>query len=186
MALRYAGIDYELREISLKNKPPEMLAISPKGTTPVLQLINGEVLEESLDIIHWALDQNDPAGWRQFSPRQQEFGKSLILENDTEFKQNLDRYKYYVRFTESQTFYRFQAEPYLQTLDKLLQPQGFLLGDRPSVADIAIFPFVRQFAHVDLEWFDNCPYQTLVKWLNFYKSGELFLSVMKKPSYKKL
>jgi glutathione S-transferase len=180
MALRYAGIDYELREVSLKNKPPEMLAISAKGTTPVLQLMDGQVLEESLDIIYWALHQDDPEGWRQFPLNLLELGKNLILENDTEFKQNLDRYKYYVRFTEPQATYRSQAETYLQSLDRLLQQHHFLLGDRPSVADIAIFPFVRQFAHVDLQWFDQSPYQALVKWLNFYKSNQLFLKIMEK------
>jgi glutathione S-transferase len=180
MALRYAGIDYELREVSLKNKPPEMVAISPKGTTPVLQLANGKVLDESLDIIYWAVAQNDPAGWQDFAPQLLELGDNLILQNDTEFKQNLDRYKYYVRFTEPQAFYRSHAEPYLQTLDKLLQQHRFLLGDRPSVADIAIFPFVRQLAQVDLAWFEDSPYQALLKWLNFYKSSALFLQVMAK------
>jgi glutathione S-transferase len=180
MALKYAGIDYQLREVSLKNKPPEMLAISPKGTTPVLQLADGKVLEESLDIIYWALHQNDPEGWLQFSPNLLELGKKLILENDSEFKQNLDRYKYYVRFTEPQATYRSQAETYLQTLERLLQQHCFLLGDRQSVADIAVFPFVRQLAHVDLQWFDNSPYQALVKWLNFYKSSPLFLKIMEK------
>jgi glutathione S-transferase len=180
MALRYAGIDYELREISLKNKPPEMLAISPKGTTPVLQLTDGEVLEESLDIIYWALAQNDPEGWLEFFPNLLELGKNLIAINDSEFKQNLDRYKYHVRFPEPQATYRAQAETYLETLEKLLRLHSFLLGDRDSFADIAIFPFIRQFAHVDLDWFDNSHYLALVRWLNFYKSSSLFLSVMEK------
>jgi glutathione S-transferase len=180
MVLLYADIRYELREVSLKNKPPEMLAISPKGTTPVLQLGDGRILEESLDIMDWALGQNDPKGWRQFPQEQLELSKTLIALNDSEFKQILDRYKYHVRFTEPQSTYRSQAEPYLQRLNQLLQTHQFLLGDRPSVADVAIFPFIRQFAHVDLQWFDNSPNQALVTWLNFYKSSQLFLSVMSK------
>jgi glutathione S-transferase len=180
MGLLYAGICYELREVSLKNKPPEMLAISPKGTTPVLQLTDGRVLEESLDIMDWAIAQNDPEGWRQFPQRQLELGQKLIALNDSKFKQILDRYKYHVRFTESQSTYRSQAEPYLKRLEQLLQTHPFLLSDRPSVADVAIFPFIRQFAHVDLQWFDNSPYPALVRWLNFYKSSPLFLKVMEK------
>jgi glutathione S-transferase len=180
MVLLYADISYELREVSLKNKPPEMLAISPKGTTPVLQLGDGRILEESLDIMDWALGQNDPKGWRQFPQEQLELSKTLIALNDSEFKQILDRYKYYVRFSEPQSTYRSQAEPFIQILNQLLQTHQFLLGDRPSVADVAIFPFIRQFAHVDLQWFDNSPNQALVTWLNFYKSSPLFLSVMSK------
>ncbi len=180
MTLKYAGIDYELKEVSLKNKPSELLAISPKGTTPVLQLVDGEVLEESLDIIYWALAQNDPEGWLKFPPNLLELGKTLIALNDSEFKQNLDRYKYYVRFPEPQIIYRLQAEIYLETLEQLLQQHPFLLGDRSSFVDIAIFPFIRQLAQVDLHWFDNSQYLALVKWLNFYKSSSLFLSVMEK------
>jgi glutathione S-transferase len=180
MVLLYAGISYELREVSIKNKPLEMLVISPKGTTPVLQLGDGRILEESLDIMYWALAQNDPDGWLQFTQEQLELGQKLIALNDSEFKQILDRYKYYVRFTEPQSTYRSQAEPFLQRLNQLLQTHQFLLGDRPSVADVAIFPFIRQFAHVDLQWFDNSPHQALVTWLNFYKSSPLFLGVMSK------
>jgi len=180
MTLKYAGIDYELKEVSLKNKPSELLAISPKGTTPVLQLVDGEVLEESLDIIYWALAQNDPEGWLKFPLNLLKLGKTLIALNDSEFKQNLDRYKYYVRFPEPQIIYRLQAEIYLETLEQLLQQHPFLLGDRSSFVDIAIFPFIRQLAQVDLHWFDNSQYLALVKWLNFYKSSSLFLSVMEK------
>ncbi len=179
MALVYAGIRYELREISLKNKPMEMLAISPKGTTPVLQLTDGTVLEESLDIMRWAIAQNDPERW-QFPVNLSELGQRLIAVNDLEFKQNLDRYKYYVRFTKPQAFYRSQAESYLQTLNQLLQQHDFLLSDRPCLADIAIFPFIRQFAHVDLQWFENSEYQALRKWINLYKSSKLFLRVMER------
>ncbi|AFY74879.1 glutathione S-transferase [Synechococcus sp. PCC 7502] len=180
MALKYAGVAYALIEVSLKNKPAEMLAISPKGTTPVLQLPDGRVLEESLDIMHWALTQNDPEGWQRFPSDLLELGQNLIRINDHEFKQNLDRYKYYVRFTEPQIVYRQQAETFLQTLEQLLQNHNFLLGDRTSLADIAIFPFIRQLAHVDLAWFEHSAYQALVRWLNFYKSSQLFLRVIEK------
>jgi len=180
MSLLYAGIKYELREVSLKNKPPEMLSISPKGTTPVLQLGDGRVLEESLDIMDWALDQNDPDGWLRFSQEQLELEQTLITHNDSDFKQALDRYKYHIRFTEPQSTYREQAEIYLQKLDQLLQTHKFLLGDRPAMADIAIFPFVRQFAHVDLQWFENSHYQALGNWLKYYKSSALFLRAMEK------
>lgn len=181
MALLYADIEYELREVSLKHKPAEMLAISPKGTTPVLQLTDGRVLEESLDIMNWAIAQNDPDSWQQLPSDLMELGQKLITINDSEFKQNLDRYKYYVRFAQPQEVYRVTAEVYLQTLEQLLQHHNFLLGDRPSWADVAIFPFIRQFAHVDLQWFEQSTYQALGKWLKFYKSSQLFLKVMEKP-----
>ncbi len=181
MALAYAGIVCELREISLRCKPTEMLAISPKGTTPVLQLANGDILEESLDIMYWAMGQNDPDGWSESKGESLSLGKKLIAINDLEFKQHLDRYKYFQRFPEApQTVYRSQAEVYLQTLESLLQKHQFLLSDRTTLVDIAIFPFVRQFAHVDMEWFQSSPYHYLQQWLSWHEASELFQHVMQK------
>ena len=188
MTLRYAGINVELREVVLKNKPAEMLSLSPKGTVPVLQLSKGEVLEESRDIIDWALKQNDPQDWlcsgpsQHQSPLQSEM-KTLVDENDGEFKYWLDRYKYSDRYPgQSMERYREQGLVFLHQLEARLNRGGYLFGDTVSWADTAIFPFVRQFAHVDKGWFDSTDLSCLQVWLNAQLQGELFLSVMAKYS----
>ncbi|MCY7331546.1 MAG: glutathione S-transferase N-terminal domain-containing protein, partial [Pseudanabaena sp. CAN_BIN31] len=140
MALNYAGISYELREVSLKNKPREMLDISAKGTTPVMQIFDSGafnqdfiVLEESLDIMNWAIQQNDPLNWEDLSEQSMAIAKHLINTNDREFKQALDRYKYPNRFPEKpQEFYRQQAEEFLQVLELQLQSNNFLICDRQT------------------------------------------------------
>ncbi|MDX2254733.1 MAG: glutathione S-transferase [Pseudanabaenaceae cyanobacterium bins.39] len=192
MALAYAGISYELREVSLKNKPKEMLTISPKGTTPVLQIFIQEhnlesfiVLEESLDIMNWALDQQDSLGWRDLSDADLAIAHQCIHSNDTTFKKFLDRYKYPNRFPEqTQECYRQSAEEFLKLLEsRLMTISGgdkFLFGDRHTLADIAIFPFIRQFAHVDLDWFYQSPYLHLQQWLSWHENSALFISVMQK------
>ncbi len=184
MALAYADVSYELREVSLKSKPKEMLDISPKGTTPVMQIFAGQdfiVLEESLDIMHWALDQNDPLNWNNLSDRSVTIAKQLINTNDREFKQSLDHYKYPNRFPENpQEFYRQQAEEFLQVLELQLQQNNFLICDRQNLADIAIFPFVRQFAYVNIDWFNSSPYPKLQQWLQWHETSPMFEFVMQK------
>jgi glutathione S-transferase len=191
MALAYAEITYELREVSLKNKPKEMLEISPKGTTPVMQIFdaaqNFMVLEESLDIMCWALQQNDPLNWGNLSNDDLEIANQLITTNDREFKQALDRYKYANRFPEqSPEFYRQQAEEFLKILERKLCDHSqsvnsqFLIGDRQTLVDVAVFPFVRQFAYVDIEWFNASSYLNLQRWLRWHESSVLFELVMQK------
>jgi glutathione S-transferase len=193
MALAYARISYELREVSLKNKPKQMLEISPKGTTPVMQIVNDVensdqgsnqnfvILEESLDIMNWAVQQNDSCNWLNLSDANLAIAKQLIKTNDGEFKKALDRYKYPNRFPEeSQDFYRQQAEAVLQVLENQLQQNNFLMGDRPTLADIAIFPFVRQFAYVNIDWFHSSPYIYLQKWLQWHETSEIFEFIMQK------
>ena len=190
LGLAYAGISYELREVSLKNKPREMLNISPKGTTPVLQIFSNpiaenpsqdlRILEESLDIMDWAIAQNDPLNWQDLPPESVAIAKHLIETNDCEFKQALDRYKYANRFPESPEFYRQQGGKFLQVLEAQLQNHNFLIGDRQTNADFAIFPFVRQFAHVDLNWFEASDYKHLQQWLTLHETSEIFELVMQK------
>lgn len=187
MALRYANIAVEIREISLRDKPPSMLRASPKGTVPVLVLqngdvANGEVLEESLHIMRWALKQRDVDDWQLTKqPELQTKITTLIAENDGAFKRALDRYKYPDRFPEqSQREYRAQGEVFLQQLECSLTTQEFLLSDKLSLADIAIFPFIRQFAAVDSTWFEFSPYLKLQTWLAALLASELFISVMEK------
>ncbi|MBO1518591.1 glutathione S-transferase [Oceanisphaera pacifica] len=175
----FAKLQLELREVTLKNKPAAMLAISPKGTVPVLQLQNGSVIDESQDIMMWALAQQDPSGLLEgFHVHK---ANMLIEQNDQQFKYWLDRYKYADRHPEmSQTDYRQQGEVFLQTLEALLTEQDFLLGNKPTVADIAIMPFVRQFAHVDRDTFYQLPYPYLQKWLQDWLVHPVFLQAMTK------
>jgi glutathione S-transferase len=193
MALAYAGIVYELREVSLKNKPKEMLEISPKGTTPVMQIFkdveNSDqdseqsflILEESLDIMNWAVQQNDPCNWQNLADADFAIAQQLIKTNDGEFKKALDRYKYPNRFPEqSQEFYRQQAEEVLQVLENQLQQHNFLIGDHQTLVDMAIFPFVRQFAYVNIDWFNFSPYPYLQKWLHWHETSKIFEFVMQK------
>jgi glutathione S-transferase len=182
MAIWAATTQVEVREISLREKPAHLLQISPKGTVPVLQLPNGTVLEQSLDIMQWALAQNDPQGWLNAD---REAVNALITINDGDFKKALDRYKYPDRYPEhTQTFYREQGEQFLQRLEAALARHDYLLGDKPSMADVAIFPFIRQFAAVDAEWFASSSYPKLRAWLEGWLESPLFAQVMQKfPTY---
>lgn len=182
MALKYAGIAVEIREISLKDKPKSMLEVSPKATVPVLILQDGTVLEESRDIMRWALQHSDKAGWLGVDS---EHLQMLIAENDGSFKQALDKYKYAIRFPEQPAeTYRAQGEVFLQKLEALLSQTKYLLAEHVSMADIAIFPFVRQFSGVDAAWFETAPYPKLKAWLNSLIESELFVSIMEKqPTY---
>lgn len=178
MALSYAGIPVEIREISLKQKPAHMLQVSPKGTVPVLVLPDGQVIEQSLEIMHWALRQHDADGWLSADPQH---AALLIAENDGLFKQHLDRYKYAIRFPEhSAEHYRAQGELFLAKLEQCLQQGVFLNGDAISLVDIAIFPFIRQFAAVDEVWFASAGYIKLKSWLQQLVESALFERVMVK------
>jgi glutathione S-transferase len=178
MALRYAGVAVDIREISLKAKPAHMLLVSPKGTVPVLVLPDGQVIDESLEIMIWALQQQDDDGWLEADNLQTQ---QLIAENDGRFKQNLDQYKYAIRFPEhTAEYYRTQGEEFLAKLERRLYQTGFLIGDTISLADIAIFPFIRQFAAVDNAWFESTDYSKLKLWLKHMIESELFRRVMEK------
>ncbi len=184
LALHVSGLPYQLREVSLKTKPAEMLAESPKGTVPVLVLPSGQVIDESLDIMHWALAQNDPDGW--LSPA---LDKMLDLINayDGAFKHALDRYKYPDRYPQQsgrdvQAFALAQRQEAANCLVKL-EPrlsQGWLCSSQPSLADMAILPFVRQFAHTDAIWFAAQPWPQLQAWLAWFKATKLFETVLTK------
>ena len=182
MALRYAGIAVEIREIALRDKPAHLLQISPKGTVPVLLTTQGVVLEQSLDIMYWALQQSDPDGWLSADAAQTQ---QLITENDTSFKQALDRYKYAIRFPEQpMEEYRSQGEVFLAKLEHKLAQTEFLMSVGLTLADIAIFPFIRQFSAVDAAWFESADYPKLKAWLNLMLSSALFNSIMDKhPVY---
>lgn len=185
MALSYAGIPVEIREISLKHKPAHLLQVSPKATVPVLVLPDGEVIDQSVDIMQWALQFADAEGWLDVD---MEKAMQLIRDNDGAFKQSLDRYKYAIRYPEhTEAFYRSQGEVFLLQLEYLLNQHKYLLADTPSLADIAIFPFIRQFAAVDQHWFDASPYTKLQAWLDSFLVSDLFVRVMVKyPLYEEI
>ena len=177
MALHCSGIEVEIREIALRQKPAAMLAASPKGTVPVLVVPGGAVIDESLEIMRWALAQHDPQAWLNDVAR----SEVLIAENDGSFKQALDRYKYAERFPEHpQQTYRAQGERFLSQLETQLQEHAYLLDAEPRLADIAIFPFVRQFAAVDPAWWEAAPYPALSAWLALWVRSALFDSIMQK------
>ncbi|MDD1136696.1 glutathione S-transferase [Pseudomonas sp. TNT2022 ID233] len=177
MALRYSGVPVEIVEVSLKAKPAEMLAISPKGTVPVLDA-GGQVIDESLEIMRWALAQNDPDNWLLDGDSRI---AELIEANDQVFKVHLNRYKYAERYPEQpMEVYRAEGALFLQRLDELLEGRDYLLAGHPSLADIALLPFVRQFAHVDRDWFAQTPYVRLQAWLQRFLESELFTGIMKK------
>jgi glutathione S-transferase len=180
MALKLADIEVEIREISLREKPAHMLQISPKGTVPVLVLAEGVVIEESIEIIYWAL-KNHALGASIHAA-----SRALILENDSNFKRALDCYKYPERFpNKTQTQHRIDGEVFLQKLENILNQQPYLLGSEAGIADIAIFPFIRQFAAVDDNWWKTLPYPKLYAWLNSWLNSDLFNSVMtKNPTFK--
>lgn len=182
MALKYSGAKIELREILLKDKPASMLTLSAKGTVPVLCLENGTVIDESRDVMSWSLGQSDPDGWlSSFSAVEQQEIQDLISLNDGEFKHWLDRYKYSVGYPEhSEIYYRGKAELFLQRLENCLGKNPYLFSDRISLADIAIFPFVRQFAFVNKGWFDGSDHSRVQSWLARLLESDLFIKVMNK------
>jgi glutathione S-transferase len=181
MALKQAGVVCELREVLLKDKPEEMILVSPKGTVPILQLSDGKILEESLAIMHWALEFRDPDNWL----KNIDDSEMLFTELHQNFKASLDRYKYFTNYPQHpQIYYRQQGEAFLVLLEKRLTVNlGQGLSDtRTTFTDIAVFPFVRQFAFVDKVWFEQSSYRFLKEWLERHLESELFLSVMHKES----
>ena len=170
-----------LREVVLRNKPAEMIELSPKATVPVLQLETEDVLEESLDIMLWTLANNDPEDWLQPELGTLEDMLALIAENDGPFKDNLDRYKYAPRYENADpVIHRTEAEKFLHALNKRLENCKYLFGNRPALADYAIAPFIRQFANTDRAWFDAAPYPHLQTWLESFLKAGLFSRVMNK------
>ena len=180
MALLHAGIEFDAHEIVLRDKPAEMLAVSPKGTVPVLVLPAGLVLEESLDIMRWAFEGRDQQGWwRRAGTRD---NQALIALNDGPFKQQLDLYKYPERGGASAPgFHRDQGvRCLLHPLEQRLVGEPYLGGNEPCAADLAIFPFIRQFRAVDADWFDAQAMPATQKWLQDWVQGGQFGACMKK------
>ncbi len=181
LALQAAAQTVEHREIALKNKPADMLRASPKGTVPVLVLADGTVLEQSLDIMRWALERHDPQGWLGGDGPYRQDAWDLIAQNDGEFKFHLDRYKYPHRFGLANGLaHRELARRFLDILQDRLALHGFLSGARFGLADAAIAPFVRQFAHTDSVWFAAQAWGHLAQWLQDFEASAAFAQVMEK------
>jgi glutathione S-transferase len=182
MALCVAKIEYVSHEIELKRKPPGLLAVSPKATVPVLVLPDGTVWQESLDIMRWALSLHDPHDW--LCGAESSEARFLLERNDGLFKYHLDRYKYATRHPGADPFdARDQAVlALINPLNERLCAQLFIGGHQPTLQDIAIFPFVRQFAGVDPLWFEQQMPERVRHWLSYWVGSDLFKAIMKKDS----
>lgn len=174
MALLISETAVELREVKLSAKPAAMLAISPKGTVPVLATVQGTVIEESLDIMHWALARSDPAGWLE------RIDHGLIAANDGPFKHALDRYKYPHRHGSDPAKHRAIGLAILHKLEDRLTGHQHLSGELPGFTDAAIMPFVRQFAATDRDWFDQQELPGVGHWLDWHLSSDVFVACMTK------
>ena len=179
MAIHISGQKCEIREVLLRNKPPSMLEYSPKGTVPVLVLQDGNVIDESLDVIDWALNLNDPDDWQR--SKNTEKTKELIKINDGEFKYHLDRYKYSKRYdNEDPEFHKKKCLKFIELINNELNNSKYIFDDNISYADIVVLPFIRQFRIADMEWFDSLPYDNLKNWLSNFLDSSLLNSSMKK------
>ena len=176
MAIAISETPVRLREILLRDKPDEMIAASSKGTVPVL--IEGDrIIDESLDVMDWALARKDPEGWLTH----REAATPLLKENDGPFKHHLDRYKYSTRYEGAdRNAHRAEGLMFLEKLEQRLSERRYIFGDMRSFADIAVFPFVRQFRIADEKWFDAAPIPNVQRWLTALMGSDLFSSVMKK------
>ena len=177
MALVASGAVVELREVLLKAKPPELLAASPKATVPVLVLSDGRVVEESLDVMQWALERSDPLSWLEGAALDSEW----ISECDSDFKHWLDRYKYAERHPEhTAEDCRQKAETFVHKLEHQLSVSDWLSGTAANAVDVALFPFIRQFAGVDPSWWQQAPYPHVQQWLENWLNSALFSAIMVK------
>lgn len=166
----------------MDNKPPEMLSASPKGTVPVLVLSDGRVLEQSIDIMLWALNQSDP---HDLLYREEPYKLNTMMEfialNDGDFVAVLNQYKAASRYRdENKVTHRENCEAFVEKLEQRLAQQRFFFGDKPSLADYAVLPFLRQFARVDRPWFTRSPYPRLQQWLKIHFSNPLYSKAMVK------
>ena len=182
MALLVAGIGFDAHEIVLRDKPAAMLALSPKGTVPVLQLPDGRVIDQSWDIMRWALAEPDPQGW--WARAQSADNLALVQRNDGDFKRHLDRWKYPGRHADDSLppeAHRDAAKAVLlEPLEAQLRQAPYLGGDTPCATDLAVMPFVRQFAAVDPDWFAAQSLPALQSWLRGWLDSPLFLTCMHK------
>ena len=184
LALSFAKIRYALREVDLAHKPQEMLTISPKGTVPVLQFPDQRVLEESMDIVHWALSENYPIDWVRMSLSQQHAANQLIVSLHDEFIPALNRFKYPDRYVKvDEQAQRELLMRFFNAIDLRLHKHKFVFGDAPCYLDICIFPFVRQSWIADKQWFESMPNQWLINWFDYWLQHSVFTQTMQKTPF---
>ena len=174
LALAYMDIEYEAIEVDLKNKPQSLLDISPKGTVPVLLFPDGKILDESLDIVLWAMPKPSASDQVEIN--------NIINTNDNEFKINNTRYKYIDRYLSEghpQEYYRLECEKIIQNLNQKLVQHSYLLNNEISIADLAVFPLVRQFSMVESAWFTQAPYQDVQRWLKAISDSDFYARAMR-------
>ena len=177
MALAASGAEVMLREVLLKDKPAELLAASPKATVPVLVLSEDQALEESLDVMQWALEHRDPLGWLDGAP----LDSGWISECDGDFKHWLDRYKYAEGYPDhTAEDFRKNAEEFIQKLEHQLSVSDWVGGEAANAIDVALFPFIRQFAGVEPSWWQQAPYPKVRQWLENWLNSALFSAIMAK------
>lgn len=176
LGIMVSATTVELREVKLSNKPDALILASPKATVPVMILADGTVVDESIDIMRWALAENDPEGWLERDDA------ALIARNDGPFKGDLDRYKYPERHDSDALKHRENGVEFLADLNVRLAQNGQLSAANRGIADLAIMPFVRQFANVDRDWFDGLDLPHVQGWLAGHLSSELFESIMIRPA----
>lgn len=183
LAIKSSGINVALREILLRDKPDEFIQDSAKATVPVLRLADQTVLDESLDVMHWALSQHDPENWCEVLRREPERTQSFLQELDGSFKSSLDRYKYASRYNESAEEairHRSIGADFISSMNDTLGKQAYISGDQAGFLDYASYPFIRQFRIADIEWFDDQDWPYLHSWLQAFLNSDRFLAIMEK------
>ena len=183
LAIASAGLVVELREVALRDKPQAMLDASPKATVPVLVLEDGTVIDESLEVMRYVLELADPEHWLARDSEENHAFRQLVEANDSSFKDALDRYKYPNRYASEMidpVDQRARAASHIERLEEPLSRHEWLVGERPTLADFALLPFVRQFAHVDRDWFDAQPWPCVIAWLDRFLASDRFAAIMGK------
>lgn len=183
MALKNSAIKVELREVDLNDMPQEALAVSAKATVPLLVFSDGSFIDESWDIVKWAVAQNDPDNWSGENDEYLMDAEMLVETNDFSFKEDLDHYKYADRHPQqTEEEYRLACEEFIEELEDMLADHDYLLGNQLTLADIGVFPFIRQFSLVDKDWFEQSPYNNVKHWLTTIINTSLFQQVFVKHS----
>ena len=183
MALAISGLNYQAWEVDIKAKPAELLEISPKATVPVLVFADGTVMEQSMQIVKWALGHGNTSSYLPTDSQELQMSLDLIAQNDGDFKTALDRYKYPERHSRiEQTQLQIDATLFIKQWNAMLENRLYLLGDKPSMVDIALMPFVRQFASVDADYFSGLPFADIKAWLQRLIDTDIFRQVMQKSS----
>ena len=182
IAIKLCDLECEIREINLKSKNKEFLKLSPKGTVPVLVLPDDKIIEESIDIVHWAIKTNDPYNLKLDNPNKYNEDIKLIRIFDGEFKYHLDRYKYDTRFKDAKREeHKYKARDLLVNLNDRLEEKKWLNGDNVSLSDISILPFIRQYRIADIKWFDEqLELPNINRWLDNFLNSKTLNNVMKK------